>query len=294
LETLAEAELMTGRPFIFSNDADTARFQETVATALGIPPETSDICIVGSARTGFSLDPDRFGAPFRQTSDIDVAVVHSGLFDEVWRTMLAWDYLTMRNRAQPEQRWLYDRHHEVWSGWCNPTAWNFRERGGITLSIPTALKLWMIRVACFVILQRLLGVIGTSITRSQGGKLHQDVVDHRLSLVGQEESKVLPDHFDAQSVHGANDRVAVVLELRQLARDVLAQLLRDHTIERDDEHLAARYAQPVAMQDAMDAANQSERLASPRTGLDADRARVQVDQRQHLLPSNPVVPRHWE
>jgi hypothetical protein len=140
LDAFADAEIMTGRPLIFAADADNARFQETVATELGIADAAADVLIIGSARMGFSLDPDRAFQPFKDASDIDVVVVHAKLFDEAWRTMLAWDYLTIRNRTYPEQQWLYRRHDEVWSGWYNPSRWNFRERDGIELSFPDALK----------------------------------------------------------------------------------------------------------------------------------------------------------
>jgi hypothetical protein len=89
---------------------------------------------------GFSLNPDRALQPFQAASDIDIAVVHAGLFDHAWHTMLAWDYLTMRSRSVPEQRWLWRRRDEVWSGWSYPGGWHFSERGGIELSFPTALK----------------------------------------------------------------------------------------------------------------------------------------------------------
>jgi hypothetical protein len=140
LEAFAEAEIMSGLPCIFARDADLVRFREYVAAALGISDAASDIFIVGSARTGFSLDPDRCFVPFQERSDIDVVVVHEALFDEAWRTMLAWDYLTIRNRTNHEQRWLYKRHNEVWSGWYDPPLWRLSERGGIELSFPNALK----------------------------------------------------------------------------------------------------------------------------------------------------------
>ncbi len=59
LDAFAEAEIMAGRPIIFGADADTARFQSTVATSLGIAGAGDDVLVVGSARTGFSLDPDQ-------------------------------------------------------------------------------------------------------------------------------------------------------------------------------------------------------------------------------------------
>lgn len=131
---------MTGLPSIFASDEDTVRFQEHVATALGVPNVASGVLIVGSAKTGFSLDPDNYFVPFRAKSDIDIVVVHEGLFDEAWHTMLAWDYLTIKNRTKQEEQWLNKRHDEVWSGWYDPPGWRLRERGGIELSFPSALK----------------------------------------------------------------------------------------------------------------------------------------------------------
>ena len=140
LEAFAETEIMTGLPSIFANGEDTIRLQQFVATALGVSDAASGVLVVGSAKTGFSLDPDNYFVPFGEASDIDIVVIHDGLFDEAWHTMLAWDYLTIKNRTKPEQQWLYKRHDEVWSGWYDPPAWHLRARGGIELSFPTALK----------------------------------------------------------------------------------------------------------------------------------------------------------
>src|SRR5438046_2643206 len=95
LEAFAEAEIIGGRPWIFAADDDTARFRQHVATGLEIQPAAADIFIVGSARTGFSLDPETYFVPFQDRSDVDVAVVHAEMFDRAWQTMLRWDYLTM-------------------------------------------------------------------------------------------------------------------------------------------------------------------------------------------------------
>lgn len=140
LERFVQNEVLAGRPYIFASDEDTARFQLHVATALDISNSPSSVLIVGSARTGFSLDPDRPFQPFGENSDIDVVVVHEGLFDHVWKMMLAWDYVTMRNRAHHENVWLWTRHAEVWRGWFQPPGWDLRPRGGVQLSFPESLK----------------------------------------------------------------------------------------------------------------------------------------------------------
>jgi len=131
---------MSGRPAIFNSDEDTVRFQEHISSSLGVAEAAKDVLIVGSAKTGFSLDPDRYFGPFRDKSDIDIVVVHQGLFDEAWRNMLAWDYLTMKNRTRTENDWLFRRHCEVWSGCYYPKVWRLRDQGGIDLSFPEFLK----------------------------------------------------------------------------------------------------------------------------------------------------------
>ena len=140
LAEFAESEIMTGRPFIFSSPDDNNRFQTYIAEALEIPDLSADILIVGSARTGFSLDPDNYFLPFRETSDIDVAVISERMFDDAWHTMLAWDYQTMRNRNSSEADWLRKRHANVFSGWHDPPYWHLREQGGLQLSFPDMLK----------------------------------------------------------------------------------------------------------------------------------------------------------
>ena len=59
--------------------------------------DTQGIFIVGSASTGYSLNPSKLGRPFRvlgageKPSDIDVAVANQTLFAEAWNEILTRD-----------------------------------------------------------------------------------------------------------------------------------------------------------------------------------------------------------
>ena len=44
----------------------------------------NEVLVVGSTKLGFSVVPDKRYRLFRDTSDIDVALVSSALFDELW------------------------------------------------------------------------------------------------------------------------------------------------------------------------------------------------------------------
>ena len=47
----------------------------------------NEVLVVGSAKLGFSIVPDKLYCPFRDESDIDVVIVSSKLFDEIWEAV---------------------------------------------------------------------------------------------------------------------------------------------------------------------------------------------------------------
>ena len=86
----------------------------------GLDVSQADIRIVGSARFGFSMKPWRNLKSFRDTSDIDVVIVNSGLFDRLWLALL--------DAAYPRPPitdklggWLRTRRNELYTGWLTPT-----------------------------------------------------------------------------------------------------------------------------------------------------------------------------
>ena len=78
---LARVFLLDGTPHVFINSPmKYIIFKEQVASEFGIGSQ--DVCIVGSARLGFSPSPHKFGRPFSDTSDVDVVLISEPLFLE--------------------------------------------------------------------------------------------------------------------------------------------------------------------------------------------------------------------
>lgn len=57
-------------------------FRKNMASFIGEPLE--NIAVVGSAKYGFSLSPDKNWKPFDDSSDIDVVIVSDAFFNEIW------------------------------------------------------------------------------------------------------------------------------------------------------------------------------------------------------------------
>jgi hypothetical protein len=82
-----------------------------------------NVIVIGSAKIGFSLNPDSYFAPFTEESDIDVLVVDEKLFDEAWSLMLQWNYPLRR----PGIRWHANRKSNLYWGWFEPARLKFQQ-----------------------------------------------------------------------------------------------------------------------------------------------------------------------
>jgi hypothetical protein len=124
LDALTDAELIGPClreeivPFVFEpNPPNWDRFRDEFVTRLQV--SRSDIRVVGSARFGFSMKPDRNLKTFGDRSDVDVVVVNERLFDDLWHALLIAAY--PRPPVSNELGgWLKQRRNELYTGWLTP------------------------------------------------------------------------------------------------------------------------------------------------------------------------------
>jgi hypothetical protein len=84
---LARVFLLDGTPFVFSKSPmKYIIFKEQVASEFTLGSQ--DVCIVGSARLGFSPSGHKFGRAFAETSDVDVVLISEPLFLEGSQALL--------------------------------------------------------------------------------------------------------------------------------------------------------------------------------------------------------------
>lgn len=76
---LAKVFLLEGTPYVFEGrPMKYVIFREQVADRFEIGSQ--DVCIVGSAKLGYSPSGHKFGIPFAETSDVDVVIISEPLF----------------------------------------------------------------------------------------------------------------------------------------------------------------------------------------------------------------------
>ena len=106
VDWIIDNHLFHGMPFYSSHRPNLHR-EMLSAISTGLKVRSRDICVIGSARIGYSLSPPKFGTPFRDASDIDVCVVSDSLFDPSWLDIL---------RTQPKRTVPIDsrtKHHLI-------------------------------------------------------------------------------------------------------------------------------------------------------------------------------------
>jgi hypothetical protein len=107
-------------PFVFEAKPESwDLFRNGLSARLGANP--GDVRVIGSGRFGFSMKPWKNLRSYQDTSDIDVLIVNSALFDELWLALLqaAYPRGSMPTRLGG---WLQARRNELYTGWLTPLA----------------------------------------------------------------------------------------------------------------------------------------------------------------------------
>lgn len=105
-------------PYIFASAPERwGNFRDHLANECGGSPD--EIRIVGSGRFGFSMKPGHNLRAFSDASDIDVIIVNSRLFDDLWLWILDAAYPRGSNMERLGD-WLQARRREVYTGWLTP------------------------------------------------------------------------------------------------------------------------------------------------------------------------------
>jgi hypothetical protein len=109
--TLVQRHITFGHCFNLSDDAYFS-LKDRIAQRFGIHP--NEVVVVGSAKLGFSIAPDKRYRPFGEKSDIDVALCSGQLFDAFWKDVF--DYWA-RGELWPG---IGDFRKYLFRGWMRP------------------------------------------------------------------------------------------------------------------------------------------------------------------------------
>ncbi|MEZ9398552.1 hypothetical protein AB4393_03725 [Vibrio splendidus] len=86
-------------------------------------PNATDIAIMGSGNWGYSLSPKKRFRPFGSHSDIDVAIISSTDFNDIWDEIRDYHRCNFYTQPQSARERLLRNGQNVYSGFVTPK-WN--------------------------------------------------------------------------------------------------------------------------------------------------------------------------
>jgi hypothetical protein len=111
VNSLVQRHITYGECFALSADQYFA-LKQCISHQFGI--HTTEVLVVGSAKLGFSIAPNKRYRPFGESSDIDVALCSSQLFDDIWSDVFKY---WARGESWPG---LDDFRKYLFRGWMRP------------------------------------------------------------------------------------------------------------------------------------------------------------------------------
>lgn len=118
LEKIIDKYLLFGTPYIFKDDEN--KFYELKNEIAGfLKVSQTNIFVVGSAKLGFSIAPEKRYQHFNEDSDIDIAIIDGATFLRYWKIL--YEYNTTGRAWSSDEEKTYRKFLEYFfKGWLRP------------------------------------------------------------------------------------------------------------------------------------------------------------------------------
>lgn len=118
LEKIIDKYLLFGTPYIFKDDEN--KFYELKNEIAGfLKVSQTNIFVVGSAKLGFSIAPQKRYMHFNEESDIDIAIIDGATFLRYWKILYEYN-TTGRAWSKDEAKTYREFLEYFFKGWLRP------------------------------------------------------------------------------------------------------------------------------------------------------------------------------
>lgn len=117
-EKIIDKYLLFGTPYVFNDDEDKFyEFKSEIANFFNV--SQTNIFVVGSAKLGFSIAPQKRYTLFNLDSDIDIAIIDGTLFLSYWKKLYKYN-TEVRARSSREEENYREFLKYFFKGWLRP------------------------------------------------------------------------------------------------------------------------------------------------------------------------------
>jgi len=113
---IVQKHIIHRSPFIFHEDLYYS-LKKIIADKYGI--HYNNVKMIGSAKLGFSIAPNKLWKEFDDSSDIDMAIISEDIFETFWKQMHEYN-LNISARSESEERNFNKFKNYFFRGWIRP------------------------------------------------------------------------------------------------------------------------------------------------------------------------------
>jgi hypothetical protein len=115
-----------GQPFMFENEKSYFDLKKIISKHFNVGYEK--VIMVGSAKLGFSISPNKLWKPFGDESDIDMVVIDDLLFNRFWKDLYKFETELLDRTIEDEKRYRKFLKY-FFKGWIRPDLFPFSFSG---------------------------------------------------------------------------------------------------------------------------------------------------------------------
>ncbi len=99
--------------------------KEDISDEFNVNPH--NVIMVGSAKLGFSISPQKLWQHFNENSDIDIVIISEDLFKSFWKTLFLFN--NNISRSEDDDKQFNSFKDYFFKGWIRPDKFNFNFNG---------------------------------------------------------------------------------------------------------------------------------------------------------------------
>jgi len=122
-EIIVQKYIVHGTPYVFNNNGD-QYFDLKREIAANFSEHYTNIHMVGSAKLGFSIAPDKLWKRFSTESDIDIVIISPRLFENLWESVHEFN-IGLTSRTKEEDKKYKKFLNYFFKGWIRPDLFPF-------------------------------------------------------------------------------------------------------------------------------------------------------------------------
>lgn len=120
---IVRKHLIYGEPFFYKDSLDQYyNLKDHVARQFDTHPH--NVIMVGSAKLGFSIAPQKLWQAFHDESDIDIVIISESVFTKYWSRLFLFNENTSHDKREAEQYAKFKDY--FFRGWIRPDLFSYK------------------------------------------------------------------------------------------------------------------------------------------------------------------------